>query len=116
MSSVSTKQRPSRRARSRPTEDLPAPMKPTRITLSPMCPPSLSPHPVARLPHGAGGGGPAIGAVAHPAAPALGEVVVDPRVGADADQPADALARRHEGRLVQPHADGIARAQAEEHR
>ena len=63
-----------------------------------------------------GGGRPAIGAVAHPAAAALGEVVVHPRLGADAHQPADALARRHEARLVQAHADGLARAQAEERR
>src|SRR6266508_834424 len=34
MSSVSTKQRPSRRARMRPTEDLPAPMKPTSTRVS----------------------------------------------------------------------------------
>src|SRR5712691_749228 len=33
-SSVSTKQRPSRRARMRPTEDFPPPMKPTSTTLS----------------------------------------------------------------------------------
>src|SRR5918996_4695632 len=34
MSSVSTKQRPRRRARSRPQADFPAPMNPTRMTLS----------------------------------------------------------------------------------
>jgi hypothetical protein len=40
MSSVSTKHRPRRRASNRPTEDFPAPMKPTRMTLSAMFQPS----------------------------------------------------------------------------
>src|SRR5262245_6049274 len=117
MSSVSTKQRPRRRARMRPTEDFPAPMKPTRITLSDMTPTIVSPALAGTLPaHGDRGGRPPIGAAAHPAAAALGEVVVHPRGRPYSDEKGDALPRRHHARLVEDDADGLARAQREERR
>src|SRR5574342_320470 len=115
MSSVSTKQRPSLMARMRPTEDLPAPMKPTRITLSAISPAIVSPRPGVALPaNRGGGGGAAIRAVRQPAASALGKVVVRPRLGSDADQEGDALARRHHAGVVERHADEDTGAEAEE--
>src|SRR5262245_25585671 len=102
MSSVSTKQRPRRRARMRPTEDFPAPMKPTRITLSDMTPTIVSPASAGTLPaHSHRGGRPPIGAVAHPAAAALGEVMVHPRVRADAHEDGGAPPRLQHARLEQ---------------
>src|SRR3989454_6916796 len=115
MSSVSTKQRPSRLARSRPTEDLPAPMNPTRITLS-LMPPAIV---TLRLPdglsvHRGGGGSAAIVAVAHPAPPALREVVIHARLGPDAYQNRDALAGDHDAGVIEGHIDGQAGAEAKE--
>src|SRR5215471_4655441 len=114
MSSVSTKQRPRRRARMRPTEDLPAPMKPTRITLSDIAPTILSPAAAAALPaHGDQGGHPPIGALAHPAASALGEVVVHAHGWSHADQEGDTLGRRHHARGIEGDPDRLTRAQRE---
>src|SRR5882724_12150901 len=64
--------------------------------------------------HGLVGGRPAVGAVAHPASRALAEVVVDPRAGAGRGEEGDRLDRGHEARLVQPDADRVARAHAEQ--
>src|SRR3989442_9295996 len=50
--------------------------------------------------HGRPRGEAAIGAVAHPAARALGEVVIDARRPPGADQQRDRLARRHNAILV----------------
>src|SRR5215470_2187521 len=117
MSSVSTKQSPRRRARMRPTEDFPAPMKPTRITLSDMTPTIVSSAPAGALPaHGHRGGRSAIGTVTHPAAAALGEVVVHPRGRSHADEKGDALSRGHHARLVEGDADRLTRAEHEERR
>src|SRR5262249_10008099 len=55
-------------------------------------------------------------AVAHPASPALGEVVVHPRLGADADEERDRLHRRHEARLVQGYPDRRPGAEAKQRR
>src|SRR5207247_4140767 len=129
ISSVSTRQRPSRRARIRPTEDFPAPMKPTRITLSAMTGEILALSAAARLltrgPGKATRSSPvhrersrraAIGAVAHPAATALGEVVVHAGFGAEPHQEGDALGRGHEAGVVERHCDRPARAEPEERR
>src|SRR5262245_32282668 len=114
ISSVSTKQRPRRRARMRPTELLPAPMNPTRMTLSSI---DLSYHrPAGRhLPaDGHDGGGATVCAVTHPAAAALGEIVIDPRGHAHSHQERNALAGGHHTGSIQRHADRIARAELEE--
>src|SRR5262249_50027612 len=117
MSSVSTKQRPRRRARMRPTEDLPAPMKPTRITLSDIAPTIVSPAAAGALSaHGDQASARPIGALAHPAASGLGEVVVHAHGGSHADQEGDALGRRHHARGVEGDPDRLARAQREEGR
>jgi len=55
-----------------------------------------------------GGGGAAVGAVGHPAAAALGEVVVHAGLGPDADKEGDALARRHHAGVIERDADGVA--------
>src|SRR5439155_8596097 len=128
LSSVSTKQRPRRRASSRPTDDFPAPMKPTRITLSAGIPPSYQiarfrdpragwrAHPDPRgLPvHGMTGGDAAVGAVAHPAARALAEVVVHARGRTRAGQERDGLHGCHEAGRVQADGDRVGRAQPEQ--
>src|SRR5439155_18033142 len=163
MSSVSTKQRPSRRARSRAIADFPAPMKPTRMTLSARisrivsdrcgagaeraAKPSIetaragwrpggasrgAPH--ERLPrgrvtlgprwppprsarsavHGPTGGRAAVGAIAHPAATTLAEVVVDARRDTGAGEQRDRLHRRHEAGRVEMDADRLRRAETEQ--
>src|SRR3990172_6128731 len=58
--------------------------------------------------------GPAICTVRHPAAAALGEVVVHPRLTADPHQEARALQRRHELGIVERDAGLLSRAEAEE--
>src|SRR2546425_7663383 len=160
MSSVSTKQRPSRRASSRPTTDFPAPMKPTRMTLSAGILRIVSDRALVRtragtgealldhartrsarsvhatgdesttkrygsrraspVPswgspvHGLPGGGAAISAVAHPAAGALAEVVVDARGDPRAGKERDRLHRCHEAGRVEPDADRVPRAESEQ--
>src|SRR5947207_14722675 len=54
----------------------------------------------------------AIRAVAHPAARALAEVVVDARGRPGADENGDRFRRRHEARIVDGDADGVTWAQA----
>src|SRR5262245_18960086 len=114
ISSVSTKQRPRRRASRRPQTEFPAPMNPTRITLSRRIPASyqivLAPA-VMWVGGGARRGGSAVdarasrraavGALAHPAAGALAEVVIDLRVHARRGQERDGFHGRHEARVVE---------------
>src|SRR5262249_52707596 len=113
MSSVSTKQRPRRRASKSPHTGLPAPLYP------PQHPRIVSDrlHTGGELDsavHGSGRRGPAVGAVAHPAPGALAEIVVDPGPRAGGGQQGDRLHRRHEAGLVEPDADRIAGADGEE--
>src|SRR5262245_51467121 len=123
MSSVSTKHRPRRRATIRPTEDLPAPMKPTRITLFDIGreivafsePAGTVAAPVSPVHRVVGRRAP-VGTVSHPAAPALGEIVIHARLGPDTDHEGDGLGGGHEARLVERHADRIARAEPKQRR
>src|SRR5262249_31099081 len=114
ISSVSTKQRPRRRASRRPQTDLPAPMNPTIITLSRRIPASyqiaLAPAvmwlddgapPAASAVDARAGRRAAVRALAHPAAGALAEVVVDLRARSRGGQERDGFHGRHEARLVE---------------
>src|SRR5262245_41948451 len=117
ISSVSTKQRPRRRASKRPQTDFPAPMNPTRITLSCRIPASyqIALAPAATWVGGERPGSSAVdagtgrratvGAIAHPAAGALTEVVIDLRARSRGGQERDGLHGRHEACLVEADAD-----------
>src|SRR5215467_1574119 len=88
--------------------------KPTRITLSDIAPTIVSSAAAGALPaHGDQGGRPPIGTLAHPAASALGEVVVDAYGRSHADQEGDALGRRHHARGIEGDPDRLTRAQRE---
>src|SRR6266436_8168209 len=124
MSSVSTRQRPRRRASSRPQTDLPAPMNPTSTMLSrrilrivsDRAPrdgrPGGTPHGLSV--HGLAGGPAAVRAVGHPAPRALAEVVVDPRSGAGGGDQGNGLHGGHEAGRVEADTDRVARTHAEQ--
>src|SRR3989454_4088346 len=64
--------------------------------------------------HGTPGGDAAIGTVAHPAAGALAEVVIDTRRDTRTGEQRNGLHRRHEAGFVEPDADGAAGTQREQ--
>src|SRR3989454_8741165 len=64
--------------------------------------------------HGTPGGDAAIGTVAHPAAGALAEVVIDAHRDTRAGEQRNGLHRRHEAGFVEPDADGAAGTQREQ--